>query len=253
MYKNRNIAVIVPSYNEERQISKVLKSMPAFVDSVVVVDDASTDRTPSVVSALMEKDARIVLVRHERNQGVGGAIASGYKWAKDRPVDIAVVMAGDGQMDPDDLPAILDPVAEGRADFCKGNRFAAASAARIPRVRLFGNLVLSALTRAITGYRHITDTQNGYTALSGEVLRAIEWDGMYKRYGQPNDLLVKLSMRRFRVAETPTRAIYGEGEKSKMNPAKVMLPIGLLLMTLAVWKILARVRERTGKGRPSKQ
>ena len=122
MYKEKIIAAIVPCYNEQSQIGTVIESMPEFIDKIVVIDDCSTDNTINTVESHLTYGSKIVLLKHENNQGVGGAIATGYKWARDNNVDVAVVMAGDGQMDPLDLPNILDPVVENKADYSKGNR-----------------------------------------------------------------------------------------------------------------------------------
>src|SRR5512143_2189422 len=112
MYRDKTIAVVVPAYNEERLIGRVLETVPSFIDHIVVVDDASSDRTGELVKAHQAEDSRIVYLRHPKNEGVGGAIVTGYKWARDKEVAISVVMAGDAQMDPGDLPALLDPVVD---------------------------------------------------------------------------------------------------------------------------------------------
>src|SRR4030042_1815093 len=122
MYRDKVVAVIVPAYNEEKLIGKVIETLPSFVDRIVVVDDASSDRTGEVVKARQEEDCRIVYLRHSRNEGVGGAIVTGYKWARDNEIFISVVMAGDAQMDPEDLPKLLDPVVDGEGDYSKRNR-----------------------------------------------------------------------------------------------------------------------------------
>ena len=194
MYRNKSVAVVVPAFNEETQINLVIDTMPEWVDHIVIVNDRSRDRTSEVVRANpVFASGRIELIEHEVNQGVGGAIATGYKWARDNGIDVAVVMAGDGQMDPADLPAILDPVVEDQADYTKGNRLVTGEAFRkIPKIRFFGNSILSLLTKIVSGYWHVADSQTGYTAISAEALAAIDWDRMYKRYGQPNDLLVKV-------------------------------------------------------------
>lgn len=231
----------MPCYNEERQIFRVLTSLPSFVDKIIAVDDASSDRTAETIENVMQRDPRISLIRHRKNQGVGGAIASGYLWSKAHDAGITVVMAGDGQMDPKDLSAILDPVAEGKADYSKGNRFIIPSSkSKIPRLRLLGNETLSFFTRLISGYSHISDTQNGYTAMNRRVLQTLDWTKMRKQYGQPNDLLVKLSFYSFRVADVPHHAVYGVGEKSKMNIFKVIFPITGLLLKLACQKWFVR-------------
>ena len=113
MYSEKTICVVVPAYNEETQIGKVILTMPDFVDYIVIIDDKSKDETIKVVEEFQVKNKKVVLLKHEKNQGVGGAIATGYKWARDNSIDVAVVMAGDAQMDPEDLPALLDPVVSG--------------------------------------------------------------------------------------------------------------------------------------------
>ena len=136
MYKEKIISVVVPCHNEETQIGTVIETMPDIVDKIVIIDDVSDDKTIEVVKKYLPKDKRIVLIEHEKNQGVGGAIASGYKWSRDNDIDVAVVFAGDAQMDPDDLPNILDPVVSGEVDYSKGNRlFTGEAFSKIPKVR----------------------------------------------------------------------------------------------------------------------
>jgi glycosyltransferase involved in cell wall biosynthesis len=175
MYRNKKIAVVVPAYNEETQITRVIDTMPEFIDCIVITNDCSKDRTSEVIrSHPLFGSSRLILIEHPVNQGVGGAIASGYKWCRDNGVDIATVMAGDGQMDPTDLPALLDPVVDGEADYTKGNRLVTGEAfKKIPKVRFFGNSVLSLLTKIASGYWHVADSQTGYTALNARALAAI--------------------------------------------------------------------------------
>jgi glycosyltransferase involved in cell wall biosynthesis len=145
MYRSHTIAVVVPAYNEETLIGRVIETMPDYVDRIVVVDDASKDGTISTVNGyLSEMNERLHLIRHETNQGVGGAIATGYEWCRDHEVDVVVVMAGDAQMDPTDLPALLDPVVSGEVDYAKGNRLFTGDAwSQIPKVRYLGNSGMS--------------------------------------------------------------------------------------------------------------
>ena len=190
MYKNKTICVVIPAHNESSQLGRVFDTMPPFVDKIVIVDDCSTDDTVDMVRRYQENNQRVVLLQHEVNQGCGGALATGYKWARDNTMDVAVRMDGDGQMNPDDLPKILDPVVEERTDYCKGNRlFTGEAFNKIPRVRYFGNAFLSLLTKIASGYWHVADFQSGYTAINRKALEIIDWDQMYKRFGQPNDLL----------------------------------------------------------------
>ena len=202
MYRDKTIAVIVPAYNEEKLIGKVLKTIPPFVDHIVVVDDASLDQTGEIVKAHQKEDPRIVYIEHQRNEGVGGAIITGYKWARDNEISISVVMAGDAQMDPKDLPLLLDPVVDGEVDYSKGNRLFTGKAWRvIPKSRYLGNAVLSFLTKIASGYWHVADSQSGYGAVTLEVLKTIDLDSIYKRYGMPNDFLVRLNVYHFRVRD----------------------------------------------------
>jgi len=232
------IAVVVPAYNEERQIVKVLSTMPEYVDHVVVVNDASRDRTADVTKEIARKDKRIVLLNHDVNQGVGGAIATGYKWSRDNDVDVAVVMAGDAQMDPKDLPLIIGPVVRGEVDYSKANRLVSGEAFRlIPKVRYFGNSVLSLLTKIASGYWHVADSQTGYTAINRKALHLIDWDRMYRRYGQPNDLLVRLNVYDLRVRDVPVEPVYNVGERSGIKIHRVVPTISWLLLKLFLWRM----------------
>ncbi|MBW1785170.1 MAG: glycosyltransferase family 2 protein [Deltaproteobacteria bacterium] len=238
MYQGKKIAVLVPAYNEESLISGTIVSIPDFIDKIVVVNDGSKDRTPQIVEELALKDQRICLLGHDRNRGVGGAIATGYKWARDNEMDVAVVMAGDGQMDPADLPAILAPVVSGSADYSKGNRlFTGEAYKQIPKIRYFGNAALSLLTKIASGYWHVADSQTGYTAINRKALHMIDWDRMYSRYGQPNDLLARLNVCEMKVADVPVRPVYRVGAKSGIRIRRVVFSISWLLFTLFVWRL----------------
>ncbi len=238
MYKNKSVCVVVPAHNESSLIGRVIETMPEFVDKIVIVDDASNDDTVEIIKKYQAQNNHIHLIEHEKNQGVGGAIASGYKWALKNDFDVAVVMAGDGQMSPDDLPAILDPVVEERADYSKGNRlFTGEAYEKIPKVRYFGNGFLSLLTKIASGYWHIADSQSGYTAINKKALETIDWDLMYKRYGQPNDLLVRLNVYNFRVTDVPVEPVYNIGEKSGIKIRKVVFSISWLLLKMFLWRM----------------
>ena len=238
MYRDKTIAVIVPAYNEEKLIGKVLETIPTFIDHIVVVDDGSSDRTGEVVKAHQQEDSRIIYICHTKNEGVGGAIVTGYKWARDNEISISVVMAGDAQMDPKDLPKLLDPVVDGEVDYSKGNRLFTGRAWRvIPKTRYLGNAVLSFLTKIASGYWHVADSQSGYGAVTLEVLKAIDLDSVYKRYGMPNDFLVKLNVYHFRVRDVPVNPIYGIGERSGIKIYKVVFTLSSLLLKLFIWRL----------------
>lgn len=238
MYKDKTVCTVVPAYNEESQIAKVIETMPDFIDSIVIIDDMSRDNTVGVVKRYQKNNEKIVLIEHETNQGVGGTIASGYKWAKKHGFELAVVMAGDGQMDPNDLPVLLDAVVEQGYDYAKGNRLVTGEAyQKIPRVRYFGNAFLSLLTKIASGYWHVADSQSGYTVITKHALEVIDWDQMYKSYGQPNDLLIRLNVNNFSVADIPIEPVYNVGEKSGIRLKKVIFTISWLLIKMFFWRM----------------
>jgi glycosyltransferase involved in cell wall biosynthesis len=238
MYRDKTIAVIIPAYDEEKLIGKVLETIPPFVDHIAVVDDGSKDRTGETVRGCQKGDPRIIYIRHEQNEGVGGAIATGYKWSRDQNVDITAVMAGDAQMDPSDLPKLLDPLVEGTADYSKGNRlFTGKAWSVIPKVRYLGNAFLSFLTKIASGYWHVADSQSGYTAVNLGVLKTVDLDTIYRRYGMPNDLLVRLNVYQFRVKDIPVNPVYGIGERSGIRIYRVVFTLSFLLLKLFVWRL----------------
>ncbi len=230
MFEGKSVAVVIPAYNEELLVEKVVRSMPDFVDHIVVVDDCSVDRTIESVESLTGDEPRLTLLKHEQNQGVGGAIATGYKWARDGRVDVTAVMAADFQMDPDDLSRIVGPVCRNECDYTKGNRlFRGESWDMIPKYRYIGNSFLSLFTKIASGYWHIADSQSGYTAISLAALQRIDLDNIYPRYGMPNDLLIKLNIGHFRVRDVSIRPVYNVGERSGIKVRKVLFTIPFLL------------------------
>lgn len=238
MYKQKSICIVVPCHNEETQIADVINTMPEYVEKIITIDDQSQDNTINVIRECQKRNPKVELITLQINQGVGGAIAAGYKWARDNNFDLAVVMAGDGQMNPDDLPALLDPVVDGKADYSKGNRlFTGEAFKKIPKVRYFGNGFLSLFTKIASGYWHIADSQSGYTVINKKALHLIDWDKMYKRYGQPNDILVRLNVENCRVVDVPVEPVYNVGEKSGIRIPKVIFTIGWLLIKLFFWRM----------------
>jgi glycosyltransferase involved in cell wall biosynthesis len=238
MYKEKNVAVIVPCYNEETQILRVIETMPNYVDFIVTINDHSTDKTVEVIESCIKTDERIILLKHDVNKGVGGSIETGYVWARNKGMDVAVVMAGDGQMDPDDLTKLLDPVIDEKIDYVKGNRlFTGEAFQKIPKIRYFGNSVLSLFTKIASGYWHIADSQCGYTAINKKTLQIVDWGRMYKRYGQPNQLLVMLNVLNFRVRDVPVRPVYGVGEKSGIKLRKIIFTMSYLLLKNFLWRL----------------
>ena len=170
MYKGRMIAAVVPAHNEAAHIRDVISGLPGTVDHIVIVDDKSSDDTAELAET--SGDPRVHVIRHERNTGVGGAIISGHKRALELGADIDVIFAGDDQMDPAYLEALLDPIVDEGYGFTKANRFYSSTSYQgMPAYRVFGNVLLSFANKAASGYWNLFDPQNGYTATSAEVLR----------------------------------------------------------------------------------
>ncbi len=233
MYRGKSVGVVVPAYNEEALIARTVTTMPGFVDRIIVVDDVSRDRTAEIVRDLERRDARLKLICRRENGGVGAAISDGYVWCRDNDIDIAVVMAGDGQMDPADLPALLDPVVDDRTDYAKANRLITGEAwQKIPRARYLGNAALTFLTKIASGYWHVTDSQTGYTALNRRALHLLPIEHIYPRYGMPNDFLVTLNIYNMRVMDIPCNPVYGIGEKSGIRLKTIVFHLSWLLARL---------------------
>jgi glycosyltransferase involved in cell wall biosynthesis len=234
--EGKRVAVVVPAYDEEALVAGTLAAIPAFVDRIYVVDDASTDATAD--RARESGDSRIELIRHDRNEGVGAAIVTGYRRALDESVDVTAVMAADGQMEPADLETLAGAVARGEVDYAKANRLVTGQAWHLmPRGRYLGNAVLSLLTKIASGYWHVADSQSGYTAIARKTLEQLDLDRLYRRYGFPNDMLVALNIWNARVRDFPSRPIYNVGERSGIRLARVVPAISWLLLRRFFWRL----------------
>jgi glycosyltransferase involved in cell wall biosynthesis len=284
MLLNKTVAVVVPAYNEEKQIGQVIETMPAYVDKIIVVNDASTDKTSEVVKEYIDRyectpfvqnkpalcanrynradmvveeiikkesekfapseiynpgeDSRVILINNTVNSSVGASISVGYKWCRDHDIDCTAVMAGDGQMDPDELEKICMPVILDEVDYVKANRLSHRSALFvIPKIRFFGNSILTLLTKIASGYWRVSDTQTGFTAIGLKALKAIRLHQIYPSYGCPNDILVKLNIAYCTIKEIPSKPVYHVGESSKMKELYVIPRISWLLFK-SFWKRL---------------
>jgi glycosyltransferase involved in cell wall biosynthesis len=227
MYAGHRIAVVVPAYCEERHVGEVIRSSPALVDHIIVVDDASPDATSDVAAAV--GDPRVEVIRHERNTGVGGAIITGHRRAMELGADIDVVMAGDNQMDPAYLTALLDPIVTDGYGFTKANRFYSTSSFQgMPKHRILGNIVLTFLTKVASGYWDLVDPQNGYTAVRRSVLERLPLHRVAERYEFENDLLIWLNIFGVRALDVPVPAVY----RDEVSHIKLGRVIGRLLRIL---------------------
>src|SRR5271157_330532 len=229
------IGVVVPAYNEERLIRQTIEGIPAYMDRIYVVDDCSKDNTPGVIDSL--KDPRVVNIRHEVNKGVGAAIITGYKKGLEEEMDIIAVMAGDNQMDPEQLPRLLMPIIEGKADYTKGNRLLSKDMRKgMSNWRSLGNLMLTMITKIGSGYWHISDPQNGYTAISRQALESMDLGMVYTYYGYCNDLLIKLNAFGMRTVDVVMPARYGD-EKSKIKYSRFIMKVAPMIFRGFLWRL----------------
>jgi len=227
MYKGNRVAVVVPAYNVVSHILKVIDTVPEIVDLIIVVDDCGTDGTSKVLEQL--ESQRVVVLRHEQNQGVGAAMVTGFRRALRERVDLIVKMDGDGQMDPSRLTDLLDPLVEKGYAYSKGNRFLDnAELKDMPKHRLIGNYILTFLTKLASGYWHVFDPQNGYIAIKDEALKRLDLDHLAKRYFFENDMLIHLNIFGFRVIDVAMPARYGN-EKSSMSLSEIIITFPLYL------------------------
>lgn len=234
------IAVVIPVYRAENEIRSVLLGIPRFVRHIIVVDDASPDSCADLVSAAAKKDKRIILIRHEKNQGVGGAMVSGFKQALALGTEIVIKVDGDGQMDPHYIPALLMPLITGEADYAKGNRFRDFDALRqMPIVRRIGNLGLSFLTKAATGYWNIFDPTNGYFAIRAEMLAQLPLDHIDKSYYFETSMLSRLYLRDAFVQDVTIPARYGN-EVSSLSIKRVLFEFPYKLTRTLIKRIILK-------------
>ena len=221
-FRKKNIAAIIPAYRVEREIESVLCQLPAYLRYIIVVDDASPDKTSELVKALAHRDKRIILIRHAQNQGVGGAMITGFRKSLELGAQFIVKIDGDGQMDVAYLPALLTPLIEGKADYAKGNRFRDfGSLKQMPFVRRMGNLGLSFLTKAATGYWNCFDPTNGFFAIRAEVLAQLPLEKIDHGYYFETSMLSYLYLLDAFVLDVPIPARY-RGEISSLSIQRVL-------------------------------
>jgi glycosyltransferase involved in cell wall biosynthesis len=243
MYRNKKVALIVVAHNEERLIKPTLEKARDFLDTIIVIDDASKDNTAGVVNERKKLDPRIQLHTLNPNQGVGGAVVEGYLKARDQGYDIAVVVGGDDQMPMEQMERLLDPIVDDKCDYAKGNRFLEGSGPfeTMPRIRLVGNTIISMLCKIASGYYKIFDVVDGYTAMNRKALERIDWSKAWRYYGYPMDFLIRLNAHGMRVLDVPRRAIYLPGERqSQIKGFRYALKVSPMLFRRFLWRLQYR-------------
>ncbi len=228
-FQNYNLAVVVPCYRVEREIQTVLQGIPKYVKYIIVVDDASPDSTFQIVATLAKKDKRIVPIRHDANQGVGGAMLSGFRKALELGAQIVVKVDGDGQMDTSRMPELIAPLIHGQADYTKGNRFRDfVSLQQMPLIRRVGNMGLAFISKAATGYWTLFDPTNGFVAIRGEVLAQLPFERIDKSYYFETSMLANLYLLGAVVKDIPMPARY-QSEVSNMLLHRILFQFPLKL------------------------
>ena len=221
-FRKYKIAAVVPAYRVEGEIAGVLHGLPSYIRHIVVVDDASPDSTSDIVAALAKRDRRIILLRHDHNQGVGGAMVTGFRKVLELGAQIVVKIDGDGQMDVNHLPELVSPLIEGKADYVKGNRFRDFIALqKMPFIRRLGNMGLGFLAKAATGYWNIFDPTNGFLAIPGETLAQLPLERIDHSYYFETSMLANLYLIGAVVCDVPMPARY-QGEASNLIIRRVL-------------------------------
>ena len=243
MFRDKKIGVVIPCFNEEQNLSTVVHNLPDFIDAIIIINDASTDRTLAESQILQKDNCKILIVNHAKNRGVGAAIKSGYRRIIEENCEISVVMAGDNQMDPIYLKYLILPIANGSVDFMKTTRTKHESSSEvIPKIRIIGNAVLTILTKIVSGYWSVNDCQSGYVAVNTKILRAMQLDSLYEKYGQPNDFLILMNIVNARIGEILTPPRYNVGEKSKMKIWKLFFTLPCLFFRRFHWRIYKKYK-----------
>lgn len=221
MAQNPRIAVVIPCYKVRAHILGVLDAIGAETSYIYAVDDCCPEHSGDFIQKNC-KDPRVRVLRNSVNLGVGGAVLSGYRAAIEDNSDIIVKVDGDGQMDPRLIPYFAQPIMDGEADYTKGNRFYDLEQLRsMPAIRLFGNAVLSFMSKASTGYWNIFDPTNGYTAVHADIARRLPFEKISKRYFFETDILFRLNILRAVVVDLPMDARYA-GEVSNLMVRKII-------------------------------
>jgi glycosyltransferase involved in cell wall biosynthesis len=239
-FRKFNLAVVIPAYRVADTIEAVLNELPNYLRHIIVVDDASPDNTSELVKTFANRDRRIVLIRHEDNQGVGGAMQTGFKKALELGAQVIIKIDGDHQMDPAYIPALVAPLLEGKADYAKGNRFRDFESLRhMPLIRRIGNMGLSFLTKAATGYWNCFDPTNGFFAIRAEILAQLPFERIDRRYFFETSMLANLYLLDAFVLDVPMPARY-RGERSSMSIWRVSVEFPSKLLATLLRRLLLK-------------
>ena len=241
MYREKRIALVIPVYNEEKLIRPTLEEIPECIDKIYVVDDSSSDQTVQAIQEATQIDQRIELLQHDQNLGPGQAIITGYLKSTRDGYDITVVIGGDHQMPLNEVERFLDPLIDGQADYAKGNRFLLWDITRqkMPKIRILGNILITALTKIASGYYKIMDVVDGYTAITKKAIDVIDWSKAWKKYGYPMDFMIRLNAYGLRIKDVPRTPIYLEGERqSQIKGLSYALGVSPMLIRGFFWRMV---------------
>jgi len=234
------ISVVIPCYNVSKHIEDVIRKLPPEVSWIIAVNDCSSDDTEKILSRLKNENKKVIFVNHETNQGVGGAMITGFIRSIDLDSDITIKIDGDDQMDSSYIPALIKPIIENRADYTKGNRFRDFKALRqMPVLRRFGNIGLSFCIKAASGYWNIFDPNNGFVAISNEMLKSINLNKIHKRYFFESSMLIELYHSDAVIQEIPMKAKYGN-EVSNLSLTRTLFGFPPKLLKAFIRRIILR-------------
>lgn len=234
------ISVVIPCYNVAKHIEEVTRNIPPSISYIITVNDCSKDDTERILLRLANENKKIIYIRHEVNQGVGGAMLTGYKKSIELNADITIKMDGDGQMDVAYIPTLIKPLIDDRADFSKGNRFRELKALQaMPISRRIGNLGLSFIIKAASGYWNIFDPTNGFTAVKNETLKNMNFNKIHKRYYFETSMLIELYYTNAVVVDIPMKAKYGD-EVSGLSRTKTLFQFPPKLFLAFIRRIILK-------------
>jgi len=216
----KQIWVVIPAYKLTHGIVKLIESIPPLVSKIIVIDDACPDKSGNLIERFC-KDSRVSVHYNQENLGVGGAVKRGYRIALENGAEVVIKLDGDGQMDPNEIPKLVEPLLNHEADYTKGNRFYTLNSLKVmPKKRLIGNSILSVMSKFSTGYWNIFDPNNGFTAISRNALENLDLSQISDSYFFESDMLFRLYCNRAVVKDVPMNSIYGD-EKSSLSISRI--------------------------------